>query len=487
MPELSEGSGLTALIIEDSHLVRRMCENFLGQRGYRTICANSAEAAFKQVAAHRPDIALLDLGLPDRAGLEVLAELRQTAPTLAIIVITGSGTAANAVRALKLGAIDFITKPIDFDLLEHALRGAARSARLASENTDLRKRLAGDSLAGLVGESSSMDKLRQLIGLVAVSTETVLVTGENGTGKDLVARLIHNSGPRSGRPFVAVNCGAIAESIIESELFGHVRGAFSGAERDRTGCFRQAEGGTLFLDEIGEMAPTMQVKLLRALENREVTPVGSDTAVPIDIRVICATNKDLPTAVRSSSFRQDLFYRLAVFPIHVPPLRERQGDLPHLVQHILGRIKPGRRLEAATLARLEAWPWPGNVRELQNVLRRAVLLAGEGQLLPEHLPMEMQLHAPADAFIAPPAPSAVPPPSVLPAPAPADRAARTAPDGGIVRLDTVEREAVVSALRRLGGDRRRTAEALGIDRTTLYRRLRRWHADGLLPAELLED
>ena len=482
MPDVQDGIGLRVLVVEDTSLMRRMCENFLGQRGYESICTGSAEEALKLVAEHRPDIALIDLGLPDRDGLDLLAELRQVAPALVTIVITGKGTVENAVRALKLGAIDFIVKPVDFDLLEHSLRGAARNARLASENAELRHRLAADAFAGLVGESPPMGRLRQLIGMVAGSGETVLITGENGTGKDVVARAIHAASPRSARPFVAVNCGAIAETIIESELFGHVKGAFSGAERDRTGCFRQADGGTLFLDEIGEMAPGMQVKLLRALENREVTPVGADAPMAIDLRVVCATNRDLVAAVQGGRFRQDLFYRLAVFPIAVPPLRERAGDIAHLVQHMLGKIAPGRSLHPAALAMLESWPWPGNVRELQNSLRRAALISGAGEIGPEHLPTEM--HGRVVDAVPAAVPAAVPVAIPVTAALPVSTAIPAAVPPAIRPLDELEREAVIAALRHFAGDRTRTADALGIDRTTLYRRLKRWQADGLLPTDL---
>lgn len=468
--EEQHGSGLRVLVIEDTSLLRRMCENFLEGHGYGVAQAATAEQAMEIIEQEPIDIAILDLGLPDRDGLDLLAEIRSMEIALEVVVMTGKTSVDNAVRAMKLGACDFVTKPVDFEQLEQALRIATRSIKLEQENRSLRQQLSQSGRSGILGDAPATQQLISMVERVAPTDETVLLLGENGSGKDLVAQAIHRLSERGAEPFVAVNCGAIAESLIESELFGHRKGAFSGADNDRLGCFRQADGGTLFLDEIGEMPMAMQVKLLRALENREVTPVGADRAVPVNIRVVAATNRDLPEAIASSEFRQDLYYRLAVFPVPVPPLRERPGDVGLLARHFLTRLGGNQHLTAASLDLLERWSWPGNVRELQNVIRRAALMAGDEPIDVSHLPPEMQ---PAEPVVDPETGAISKP----------NRVAVQISETQVKTLEELEREAIIAALELHNGDRTPTAQALGIDRTTLYRKLKRLAAAGLLPEQ----
>ncbi|MDA3959804.1 MAG: sigma-54 dependent transcriptional regulator [Planctomycetota bacterium] len=457
VPKLAEESRLNVLVVDDSRLLRETCAGFLTGRGHSCIRAASASEAMRTIDSEAIDVVLLDIGLPDGNGLDLLAEIKASDETIQVIIMTATATIENAVAAMRHGAADFVTKPIDFDLLDKSLRIALRTRRLATENRSLRGQVAQSAgITGLVGEADAMRAAADLIRRIAPSNETCLILGENGTGKEVVARAIHRLSERVDGSFVPVNCGAIAENLIESELFGHVRGAFSGADAARKGLIRQAQGGTLFLDEIGDMPLPMQVKLLRALENREVVPVGADHAVPCDIRVVAATNVDLHEHMAQGKFREDLYYRLNVMTIVVPPLRERTGDIPLLVAHILAENDSRRGVSPEAMDALESWPWPGNVRELQNTVRRACVLADD-EIHVEHLP-----------------------PRMVEARGEPGSGCRVI-GNGVIPLSELERQAIKHALAAFGGDRARSARALGIDRTTLYRKLQRM--DGTTESE----
>jgi two-component system, NtrC family, response regulator AtoC len=442
----------TLLVVDDERHIRRVLQLSLGDAGYRVLEADSFAAATRLLGAERVDLLLTDLQLPDRSGLDLLDEVRSTRPDLPVILITAYGTVESAVKAIRAGAFDYVMKPFRMEELEALVGRALGMTRAERENAYLRE-VTAPEFEGMVAESPGMRRVVEAVERVAVAPTTVLVTGETGVGKELVARAIHARSPRAGRLFVAINCAAIPGELLEAELFGVTKGAFTGAAADRPGKFELADGGTLFLDEIGDMPQAMQAKLLRALQEGSIERLGSNTVRRVDVRIVAATHRELGEMVASGDFRADLYYRLNVFPIHVPPLRERPEDVAPLAVRAVERFarRDGRqaRLTAGAVRRLQAYPWPGNVRELNNVLERAVLLARDGVVDEDDLP-------PPGATPAPPRASAPGQPETL-------RAA----------VERAEREAIEAALRHTGDNKARAAELLGVSVRTLWYKLER--------------
>jgi len=453
------------LVVDDEAGVRASLAGILGDEGYAVTAVESGEAALLALEDRRHDLVLLDVWLPGTDGLEVLRRIRERDAELPVVVISGHGTIETAVKAVRLGAQDFVEKPLSLEKTVLAVRNALRQRRLESQIRELRQKL--DVRYVMIGESPAIRRLRAEIAQAAPSNGRALVFGENGTGKELVARAIHAESRRASAPFVEVNCAAIPEELIESELFGHTRGAFTGALAARKGKFELADGGTLFLDEIGDMSLKTQAKVLRALQEQRIEPVGGAGGAPVDVRVIAATNKDLEAEIRAGRFRDDLYFRLNVIPFHVPPLRERREDIPLLVRHFLHLLSAehGRRpreVAPEVLEVLARLPWPGNVRELRNILERLVIMT-PGELIElRHLPVSLAPSLPADA------------------PAAQD-AAPAAAEGGtlLAAREEFERRYILRRYRECGGNMSRTAEALGVERSNLYRKMK---AYGLLPA-----
>jgi DNA-binding NtrC family response regulator len=433
----------------------------LGERGFDVVEAESGERALELLDQFAFDVVITDLRMPGIDGTHVIEVARQRYPGIIIIVITGYGTVKDAVDAIKRGATDFIAKPFQFDELMHVLRKAIEQRRLTSENAYLRSQLEERyAFGGVLGKSRPVQKLFQLLETVAPSSSTILVTGETGTGKEVVARAIHHNSPRRSNRFVALNCSAIPETLLEAELFGHVRGAFTGAVGARQGRFEQAHKGTLFLDEVGTMSTALQMKLLRALQEREFERIGDTQTTKVDVRVIAATNSDLGKMVSEGSFREDLYYRLNVIPVHIPPLRERREDIPILAKHFLEKYSAGNRMQVSqgAMRAMMAFYWPGNVRQLENAIERAVTLgAGRSEIDVQDLPPEIQ---------------AIPEPTAAPF--------VDFPDSGLdlpAYLAAIERDLIRRSLDRTGGNRNKAAEMLRIKRTTLVEKLKRLGSD----------
>ena len=449
------------LFVDDEPALRTVMVERLRDHGFEVAEAESGERALELLDQFAFDIVITDLRMPGVDGGSVIESAVGRYPGIVAIVITGYGTIKDAVDAIKRGASDFIAKPFQFDELMHVLEKALEQRRLASENAYLRSQLEErDQFGGILGRSRPMQDLFHLVETVAGSSSTILITGETGTGKEVVARAIHHNSPRRAHRFVALNCSAIPETLLEAELFGHVRGAFTGAVGTRQGRFEQAHKGTLFLDEVGTMSPGLQVKLLRALQEREFERVGDSQTIKIDVRVIAATNSDLTRLVAGGAFREDLFYRLNVIPIQLPPLRERRDDIPLFVKHFLAKFAPGSSIHASqsALRALMAYDWPGNVRQLENAMERAVALcAGHQEIDVADLPPELQQ-----------APTASTPPYV------------EFPDDGLDLaryLATIERDLIHRALDRTRGNRNKAADLLRIKRTTLVEKLKRMGAE----------
>ena len=452
--EPSRGSVARALIADDHVEMARVVADYLGERGWDCVVVDGGAAATLAIAAGGLDLVITDLRMADVDGLDVLAAARAADPDLPVIVMTAFGAIETAIEAMRRGAAHFVTKPVRLDELGLHAERAIADRRLRGEHRALRAAARG-GLDALVGRSEPMRRLHALLERVAPSPAAVLVRGESGTGKELVARAIHALGPRRDRPFVAVNCSALPVTLLESELFGHARGAFTGAAAARAGLFVEAGGGTLFLDEVGDMAPALQAKLLRVVQLGEVRPIGADESSQVDVRIIAATHQDLEARVASGGFRADLYYRLNVVPVAVPPLRERAEDVPLLVAHFFAHSRarnphsPATRLTTGVIDALAREPWPGNVRELENLIERLVVVA-TGPVI----------DLPALAEVAP-------------------RALATAPPGpidGRDRLRTLrelEDEYIAWVLARCDGNKTRAAEILGVDVSTLHRRARR--------------
>jgi DNA-binding NtrC family response regulator len=433
----------------------------LRERGFEVVEAESGEKALDLLDQFAFDMIITDLRMPGIDGGRVIEAAVGRYPGIVAIVVTGYGTVKDAVDAIKRGASDFIAKPFQFDELMHVLQKALEQRRLTSENAYLRSQLEERyQFGGILGRSRPMQALFQLLETVARSSSTILITGETGTGKEVVARAIHHNSPRRPHRFVALNCSAIPETLLEAELFGHVRGAFTGAVGTRQGRFEQAHKGTLFLDEVGTMSVSLQMKVLRALQEREFERVGDNQTIKVDVRVIAATNSDLSRMVAGGTFREDLYYRLNVIPIELPPLRDRRDDIPILVTHFLDKFAPGGTMHVSQSAMraLMAYQWPGNVRQLENAVERAVALgAGRQEIDSNDLPPELQA-----------TPQATPAPFV------------DFPEEGLDLpgyLASVERDLIHRALDRTRGNRNKAADLLRIKRTTLVEKLRRIGAD----------
>jgi two-component system response regulator PilR (NtrC family) len=384
------------LVVDDEPSMRELLRIMLRKDGYAVLEAESRATAAAVLGKGPVDMVITDVKLPDGDGIEILRHVKAASPETAVIVMTAYGTTQTAVAALKLGAHDYLTKPFDVDELRIVVRGALEKQRLEEENFRLKAEFrARHGLESIIGVSKAMSDVFQVVRSVAPTNSTVLISGESGTGKELVAKAIHALSPRRDAPFVSVNCGALPESLLESELFGHVKGAFTDAHQNKKGLFEAAHRGSLFLDEVGETSPAMQVKLLRALQDRRIRRVGGTEEVEVDVRLVAATNRPLETLVKERRFREDLYYRLNVIPLRIPPLRERRDDIPLLAEHFLARFSReiGKDISAISvpvLERLKAHAWPGNVRELENVIERAVALEPTSTLLLDRLPETLQ-------------------------------------------------------------------------------------------------
>ena len=396
------------LVVDDEPSMREMLRIVLRRDGYEVIIAENGRDAIEQLRKSHVDLLLSDIKMPDVTGVEVLRAAKDINRDIVAFMMTAYASASTAVEAMRLGAVDYFTKPFSMDELRLKIRQHVETHRLKQENVLLKKELnTRYEFSNIIGRSEPMLDVFRMVETIAKTSSTVLITGESGTGKDLVARAIHYNSLRRERPFVALNCGGVPETLLESELFGHMRGAFTGADANKKGLMEVAEGGTVFLDEIGEMTTTMQVKLLRLLQDRRFRRLGGTEEVQADIRVIAATNQDLEKLVSSGRFREDLFYRINVIPMHLPPLRERREDIPLLAEHFLSKYaqqmkKPVRSVAHDSFALLQAYGWPGNVRELENVIERAVALEQTPAILPDSLPAHIRNPRPDAVSVAGP-------------------------------------------------------------------------------------
>jgi DNA-binding NtrC family response regulator len=442
----------TILVVDDEPSARSTMALLLRKRGHDVRQADGVAAAVKAVAEEVIDLVLTDLRMPDGSGLDVLRAVKAHRSDAEVILLTAYAGWESAKEAIQLGALDYFEKGRDPDELLHRIDRALEEKALRRENENLRRQIEERyGLPGIIARAAEMRRVLDLVGRVAPTEATVLIRGESGSGKELIAKAIHHASPRAHQPFVAVNCGAVPDTLLESELFGHVRGAFTGAIGARKGLFEEAHRGTLFLDEIGEMTPALQVKLLRALQDGEVRPVGSPQSITVDVRVLAATHRDVERMILEGAFREDLFYRLNVIALVLPPLRERREDIPALAEHFLERhgSKLGRQLWLGpdALDRLLAYPWPGNVRELENVMERTAILSRGDAVGAEDLPP----HVAAGTGLG--------------------RAPTLPPQQTLAELD---RTHILQTLERCGWNHSRTAEALGIGRTTLWRKLKEY-------------
>ncbi len=444
------------LVVDDEQGILESLGILLRNAGFNTHTARGGKAGLEQLALIQPDIVLTDVRMPDVGGVEILAAARQQNPDTPVILMTAQATLQSAMQAVNEGAFYYIQKPFRNDELVAILTRAAEHRELRVENRSLKqeiKRREGPAGARPVGNSKSWLDVLRLAETVAPTESTVLIQGESGTGKEVIARYIHDLSSRSERSFASINCGALPESLLESELFGHVKGSFTGAIKDKSGLFTAAAKGTFFLDEIGETTPATQVKLLRVLQQREVIPVGGTDPQPIDVRLIAATNRELEEEIRRGSFRTDLYYRLNVIALHLPTLRQRADDIPLLSDYFLDRIAELRKeerksLSPDTLEALVSYTWPGNVRELENALERAVILTSSHEILPSSLPERVTARV-SEPLVADRVPSNP-------------------------TLEAVERAYIMWVLQSEGGNKSRAADALGIDPSTLYRKLSRY-------------
>jgi len=438
------------LVVDDEETARNFCADALNELGFEAQTAESAARALTMLESGEFDIVLADVRMPGMNGLELLRAVRQTYPDIDVVMMTAYGTIPSAVQAMKQGAYDYLTKPIKLDDLKHVFQRLVERQELAAENRLLREQVkTHQGFANLIGTSPKMQKVYRLILKVAPKRHPVIIMGESGTGKELVARAIHSYSPWQKKPFVPVDCGALTPALIESELFGHVRGAFTGATQSRLGLLATAQGGTVFLDEIAELPVELQAKLLRALQEREIKPIGSNERTRLDARIIAATNQDLQAAIRRGDFRKELFFRLDVVSIKIPPLRERKSDIPLLAHYFLERHGSGegrvQGISPEAMSRLMTYDWPGNVRELENCIQRALALGSGGLIQVKDLPSNV----------------------LQPAGGPAESQA-------IASLRDQERRAILQALETTRGDRLRAAQLLGIGKTTIYRKLKEY-------------
>ena len=443
------------LVIDDEDSMCSFMEIMLGKEGYSVDTANSGEEGLSFLKQKDYDLVIADLNMPKMSGLDVLQEVKTFKSNQDLIVMTAYASVDTAIEAMKRGAVDYITKPFKVDEIKLVIEKSISRSMLIKENHHLKKQLKGDnSFDNFIGASETVAKLKALSRQVALSDSTVLIRGESGTGKDLIAKAIHHHSHRCGGPFVTINCGALPENLLESELFGHKKGSFTGAIKDKEGLFKVADGGTLFLDEIGNTTMAMQVKLLRVLEDKIIMPVGDTKPIEVDVRLTAATNADLDAEVKAGRFREDLFYRLNVIPIQIPPLRDRKDDIKLLVEHFLRRYSERagsqeKSLSAEALDMLVNYRWPGNVRELENTIERAVLLSKAEVLhlsdFPEKLSQPDQMYVVNDAEPANPT------------------------------LESIEKAYIHFVMSQTDGKKSKAAKILGIDTSTLYRKIDRYH------------
>ncbi|HEU0368083.1 MAG TPA: sigma-54 dependent transcriptional regulator [Candidatus Acidoferrum sp.] len=453
---MSDSLKVRLLVVDDEQSIRKLCMTIGGSLGYSCAEAESAEVALSRIEQEAPDLILTDLKLPTQSGVELLRQAKSLFPRTEIAIMTGHGSIESAVDAMKLGAYDYIEKPFRVEKMRLLLQRMAEKVRLVTENEFLRERVnTEDNLDGIVGASANIQDVLRMISRLKDTRTPVLVAGESGTGKELVARAIHFRGAMAQTPFVAVDCGSLVPTLMESELFGYEKGAFTGAMKSKAGLFQAANGGTIFLDEIGELPLEMQAKLLRVLQEREVRPVGSNSAINVDVRVIAATNRDLEAAYRAGTFRKDLYFRLNVVTVHLPSLRERRSDIPMLVHHFLNRYAPGTNLQVtpAAMKSLLQYEWPGNVRELENCVARAITL-GDRQLIDvADLPPAIRTES-------------------------SDTTPRSSLDNNSLSttaLAEMERMTILKVFEQANGDKALAGRMLGISRATLYRKLKRYN------------
>ena len=453
---MSDSIKVRLLVVDDEQSIRKLCMTIGTSLGYTCSEAESAEAAVSRIEQDSPDLILTDLKLPTQSGVELLRQAKALFPHVEIAIMTGHGSIESAVDAMKLGAYDYIEKPFRVEKMRLLLQRMAEKVRLVTENEFLRERVnTEDNLDGIIGASANIQDVLRMISRLKDTRTPVLVSGESGTGKELVARAIHFRGAMAQTPFVAVDCGSLVPTLMESEMFGYEKGAFTGAIKSKAGLFQAANGGTIFLDEIGELPLEMQAKLLRVLQEREVRPVGSNESHSVEVRVIAATNRDLEMAYREGTFRKDLYFRLNVVTVHLPSLRERRSDIPVLVHHFLNRYAPGTNLHVtpAAMKSLLQYEWPGNVRELENCVARAITLGDRQVIDVSDLPPAIRAEgggAPQTTFS----------------------------DGSSLSttaLAEMERMTILKVFEQANGDKALAGRMLGISRATLYRKLKRYN------------
>lgn len=444
------------LVVDDEQSIRRLCMTIGNTLGFSCVEAESAEAALALLDREIPDLILTDLKLPALSGVELLRQIKALLPRAEIAIMTGHGSIESAVDAMKLGAYDYIEKPFRVEKMRLLLQRMAEKVRLVTENQFLRERVnTEESLDGIIGTSANIQDVLRMISRLKDTRTPVLVSGESGTGKELVARAIHFRGTMAQTPFVAVDCGSLVPTLMESELFGYEKGAFTGATKTKAGLFQAANGGTIFLDEIGELPLEMQAKLLRVLQEKEVRPVGSNDHVSVDVRVIAATNRDLEAAYREGTFRKDLYFRLNVVTVHLPALRDRRSDIPMLVHHFLDRYAPSSNLQVTTAAMksLLHYDWPGNVRELENCVARAVTLGDHQVIDVNDLPPAIRTEQSS----------------------PVSASSQDAASVSTTALAEMERMTILRVFEQANGDKALAGKMLGISRATLYRKLKRYN------------
>jgi DNA-binding NtrC family response regulator len=461
-PQIQPANFLNLLIVDDERSIREACREVAQSLGFSAEIADSAEQAYRMLDSHTFDAVLLDLRLPGAGGLDALRRIRDRRPEAVVIVVTGYGTVQSAVQAMKNGAYDYVTKPFSVDELKLLLERVASHLKLKSENRMLREKVKSkQGFGGIVGRAPEMEKLYRIIAKAANSVHPVLILGESGTGKEMVARSIHYSGPYRDKPFIPVDCGSLVPTLIESELFGYVKGAFTGANQSKDGLMAMAEGGTIFLDEVGELPVDLQAKMLRAIQEKEIRPVGSTRRVPINVRILAATNRDLEQAVMQGTFRRDLYFRLNVLSLRIPALRERRQDIPLLIGHFLERMTrtsaQEKMLSDDALKAMLAYDWPGNVRELENCLERTYAFTSGPLIHTTDLPAEV-------------------------ANLPVKDSSNGNGDGNghlkIIPIAELEKRTILNAITELNGDKLQAARLLGIGKTTLYRKLKDYAVQG---------
>jgi len=461
------------LIVDDEQSIRKLCITIGASLGFECAEAESAEAALAYLESESPDIIVLDRQLGAMSGDDLLRQIKSMLPRTEVAIITGHGSIESAVEAMKLGAYDYITKPFGAGQLKLVLQRMKEKIRLVCENEYLRDRVTNDQELNVIdGSSAKIQDVLRMVSRLKDTRTPVLISGESGTGKELVARAIHFRGSFQKRPFVAVDCGSLVPTLIESELFGYEKGAFTGAIKTKQGLFQAANTGTIFLDEIGELPLEMQAKLLRALQEKEVRPVGSNDKVKIDVRVIAATNRDLEFAYRNGTFRKDLYFRLNVVTVHLPALRERKSDLVALVRSFLARYAPEENVTVtpAAMHSLLQYDWPGNVRELENCIERAIALGNHKTIDVHDLPAAIRM---AGSPITVPTDTAVPMLSV--------------PSANSTDLEDIERQTIERVFQQVGGDKALAGKMLGISRATLYRKLKRYHIESSGPQSMAQS